>query len=58
VTNASVEVEPAAALAKVETVSVLLIPRQEIRRQFEELVKAEKDKEKERQDKTPDRNRR
>jgi rod shape-determining protein MreC len=58
VTNTSVEVEPAAALAKVETVSVLLIPRQEIRRQFEELVKAEKDKEKERQDKTPDRNRR
>jgi rod shape-determining protein MreC len=58
VTNTPVDVEPAAALEKVETVSVLLIPRQEIRRQFEELVKAEKDKEKERQDKTPDRNRR
>jgi rod shape-determining protein MreC len=58
VTVAPVDVEPAAALEKLETVSVLLIPRHEIRRQFEELVKAEKDKEKERQDKMPDRNRR
>jgi hypothetical protein len=38
---------------------VLLIPREEIRRQYEELIKVEKEKEKkERQDKTPDRNRR
>ena len=58
VTAAPVDVEPAAGLEKLETVSVLLVPRQEIRRQFEELVKAEKDKEKERQDKTPDHNRR
>jgi rod shape-determining protein MreC len=53
---ASVDVEPAAALQKLETVSVLLIPREEIRRQYEELVKAEREKEKERQDKTPGRN--
>src|SRR5499426_249156 len=53
---ASIDVEPAAALQKLETVSVLLIPREEIRRQYEELVKAEKEKEKERQDKTPGRN--
>jgi rod shape-determining protein MreC len=52
----AVEVEPAAPLQKLETVSVLLIPHEEIRRQYEELVKAEKEKEKERQDKTPGRN--
>lgn len=51
-----VDVEPAAALEKLETVAVLLIPREEIRRQYEELVRAEKEKEKERQDKTPGRN--
>jgi rod shape-determining protein MreC len=49
---ASIDVEPAAALQKLETVAVLLIPREEIHRQFEELDKAEK----ERQDKTPGRN--
>jgi rod shape-determining protein MreC len=54
VTAAPVDVEPAAALEKLETVSVLLIPRQEIHRQYEELVKTEKDKEKERQGKTSD----
>ncbi len=53
---ASIDVEPAAALQKLETVAVLLIPREEIRRQYEELDKAEKEKEKERQDKTPGRN--
>jgi rod shape-determining protein MreC len=53
---ASIDVEPAAALQKLETVAVLLIPPEEIRRQYEELVKAEKEKEKERQDKTPGRN--
>jgi rod shape-determining protein MreC len=58
VTSAPVDVEPAAALEKLDTVAVLLIPREEIHRQFEELVRAEKEKEKERQDKTPDRNRR
>ncbi|HEY6400955.1 MAG TPA: rod shape-determining protein MreC [Blastocatellia bacterium] len=58
VTAAPVDVEPAATLQKLDTVAVLLIPREEIRRQFEELVRAEKEKEKERQDKTPDRNRR
>lgn len=52
----AIDVEPAAALEKLETVAVLLIPREEIRRQYEELVRAEKEKEKERQDKTPDRN--
>lgn len=54
----SIDVEPAAGLQKLETVDVLLIPPEEIRRQHEELVKAEKEKEKERQDKTPGRSRR
>jgi len=53
---AAVDVEPAATLQKLETVAVLLIPREDIRRHYEELVKAEKEKEKERQDKTPVRN--
>jgi rod shape-determining protein MreC len=53
---AAIDVEPAAALQKLETVAVLLIPREEIRRQYEELVRAEKDKEKGKQDKTPGRN--
>ena len=52
----AVDVEPAAGLQKLETVAVLLIPREEIRRQYEELGRAEKEKEKERQDKTPGRN--
>ena len=52
----AIEVEPAAALQKLETVAVLLIPPEEIRRQFEELVKAEKEKEKGKQDKTSGRN--
>ncbi|MGH9754269.1 MAG: rod shape-determining protein MreC [Blastocatellia bacterium] len=51
-----VDVELAARLEKLETVAVLLIPREEIRRQYEELVRAEKEKEKERQGKTPSRN--
>src|SRR5262252_2289308 len=55
---ASIDVEPAAGLQKLETVAVLLIPPGEIRRQYEELVRAEKEKEKERKDKTPGRNRR
>jgi len=54
----SVDVEPAAALQKLEAVAVLLIPPEEIRRQYDELIKAEREKEKERQDKTPDRRRR
>ncbi len=54
----SVDVEPAAALHKLETVAVLLIPPEEIRRQYDELIKAEREVEKERQDKTPDRRRR
>ncbi|HEV2666575.1 MAG TPA: rod shape-determining protein MreC, partial [Blastocatellia bacterium] len=37
----AIDVEPAAALQKLETVAVLLIPREEIRRQSEELVRAE-----------------
>ncbi|HEU0174573.1 MAG TPA: rod shape-determining protein MreC [Blastocatellia bacterium] len=58
-TSAPIDVEPAAGLQKLESVAVLLIPREEIRRQYEELIKVEKEKEKkERQDKTPDRNRR
>ena len=52
----AIDVEPAATLQKLETVAVLLIPRDEIRRQYEELDKAEKEKEKERQDKKPGRN--
>jgi rod shape-determining protein MreC len=52
----AVDVEPAAALQKLETVAVLLIPREEIRRQYEELDKVEKEKERERQNKTPGRN--
>jgi rod shape-determining protein MreC len=54
----SVDVEPAASLQKLETVAVLLIPPEEIHRQFDELIKAEKEKEKEKQDKAPDRRRR
>jgi rod shape-determining protein MreC len=58
-TTAPIDVEPAAALQKLETVAVLLISRAEIRQQYDELVRAEKEKEKkERQGKTPDRNRR
>jgi rod shape-determining protein MreC len=58
-TTTPIDVEPAVALQKLETVAVLLIPRAEIHQQYEELVKAEKEKEKkEKQDKTPDRNRR
>jgi rod shape-determining protein MreC len=53
---AAIDVEPAAELQKLKTVAVLLIPREEIRRQYEELDKAEKEKEKERQDKKPGRN--
>lgn len=52
----AVDVEPAAALEKLETVAVLQIPREEIRRQYEELIRAEKEKEQERQGKTPGRN--
>jgi hypothetical protein len=35
---------------------VLLITREEIRRQYAELISADKEKDKERQDKTPGRN--
>jgi len=52
----AIDVEPAATLQKLETVTVLLIPSGEIRRQYEELVKTEKEKERERQDKTSGRN--
>src|SRR5262249_39644598 len=52
----AIDVEPAAALQKLETVAVLLIPVEEISRQYAELVKAEMEKEKERQEKTPGRN--
>jgi rod shape-determining protein MreC len=56
----SVDVEPAAALQRLETVAVLLIPPEEIRRQFNELVRTEKENEKgkQKQDKAPDRRRR
>src|SRR5262245_57533059 len=53
-----VDVEPAAQLQKLETVAVLLIPPEELRRQNEELIKVEREKEKERQERTPDRRRR
>ena len=52
----AIDVEPAAALQKLETVAVLLIPPEEIHRQYEELDKVEKEKERERQNKTPVRN--
>jgi len=54
----SVDVEPAATLQRLETVAILLISPEEIRRQFDELIKVEKDKEKGKQEKTPDRRRR
>ncbi|MGE0127805.1 MAG: rod shape-determining protein MreC [Blastocatellales bacterium] len=54
----AVDVEPAAPLQKLETVAVLLIPTEEIRRQYNELINAEREKEKEKQDKTPDRRKR
>jgi len=53
-----VDVEPAALLQKLETVAVLLIPPEEIRKQYDELIKTEREKEKERQERTPDRRRR
>ncbi len=52
----AVEVEPAAPLQKLETVAVLIISPEEIRRQYDELIKEEKEKEK--QDKALDRRRR
>lgn len=55
---AKVDVEPAAQLQKLETVAVLLISPEEIRRQHDELIKVEREKEKERQERTPDRRRR
>jgi len=57
----SVEVEPAAPLEKLETVAVLMVSPEEIRRQYDELIREEekeKEKEKEKQDKPPDRRRR
>jgi rod shape-determining protein MreC len=54
----AVEVEPAAPLEKLETVSVLMVSPEEISRQYDELIREEKEKEKEKQDKTPDRRRR
>ena len=53
-----VDVEPAAPLQKLETVAVLLISPEEIHHQYEELIKVEREKEKERQERTPDRRRR
>ncbi|HKQ74964.1 MAG TPA: rod shape-determining protein MreC [Blastocatellia bacterium] len=55
---AKVDVEPAAQLQKLETVAVLLIPPEEISRQYDELIKAEREKEREKQERTPDRRRR
>ncbi len=54
----AVEVEPAAPLEKLEAVAVLMISPEEVRRQYDELIREEKEKEKEKQDKTPDRRRR
>jgi rod shape-determining protein MreC len=51
----AVEVEPTAQLQKLETVAVLEVSPEEIRRQYEELIKEEKEKEK--QDKASDRRR-
>lgn len=53
-----IDVEPAAHLQRLEMVTVLLIPPDDIRRQYEDLIKTEKDKEKEKQERTPDRKRR
>src|SRR5262245_119232 len=55
---AKVDVEPAAPLQKLETVAVLLIPPEEIRRKYDELMKVESEREKEKQERTPDRRRR
>ncbi|MGH9831791.1 MAG: rod shape-determining protein MreC [Blastocatellia bacterium] len=54
----AVEVEPAAPLEKLEAVAVLMVSPEEVRRQYDELIREEKEKEKEKQDKTPDRRRR
>ncbi len=55
----SIDVEPAARLAHLETVAVLKIAPEEIRRQYDELVREEQlEKEREKQEKTPDRKRR
>lgn len=53
----SVDVEPAAPMTQLETVAVITLPPQEIRRQYDELVKAEQ-QEKEKQEKTTGRARR
>jgi rod shape-determining protein MreC len=53
-----VDVEPAANLQRLETVAVLLISPEELRRMYDELIKTDRDKEKERQERTPDRRRR
>ncbi len=49
-----VDVEPAAALSRLDTVAVLLIPPEEIRRQFDELLRQEQ-MEREKQERPPDR---
>ncbi|MGH9841651.1 MAG: rod shape-determining protein MreC [Blastocatellia bacterium] len=55
----SIDIEPAARLAHLETVAVLKIEPAEIRRQYDELVREEQlEKEREKQEKTPDRKKR
>lgn len=55
----SIDVEPAARLAHLETVAVLKIAPEEIRRQYDELIREEQlEKEREKQEKTPDRKKR
>jgi hypothetical protein len=54
-----IDVEPAARLAHLETVVVLKIPREDISRQYDALVREEEqEQEREKQEKTPDRKKR
>jgi rod shape-determining protein MreC len=52
---APIEVEPAAALSKLDLVAVLAVPMDQVRAPVSQLVEAEKKKEKDRQEKTPGR---
>jgi rod shape-determining protein MreC len=58
-TSASaIEVEPAAALSKLDLVGVLMVPMDQVRSPVTQLVEAEKKKEKDRQEKAPGRRQR
>jgi rod shape-determining protein MreC len=56
--SATIEIEPAIALDKLDLVGVLNLPVDEVRKQVNELLEAEKKKEKEKQDLAPKQRRR